>query len=232
MSQNSGQRRAGFTIIELMLAMSFVAALLVAVALTTIQVSGIYNKGITLREVNQVGRSVSDDLQRTLGGATPFALDSDHYVIPATPVPDRGKLCTGQYSYVWNIGTGTGYTYTDGANFSLIKIKDSSESICAASSPPITRFDKNNATELLASGEENGNRLLSLHKFSISTQQDAANNQALYTITMLIGTNDTAQLTSTADSCRPPSDGAGYEDFCAVNQFNFVVRSGNKSGEN
>lgn len=49
----------GFTIIELMLSMTFLAMLMLVIALTTIQISNIYNKGVTLREVNQAGRSVS-----------------------------------------------------------------------------------------------------------------------------------------------------------------------------
>src|SRR3954468_13520221 len=101
--------RQGFTLIELMLAMTFIAMLLVAIALTTIQISNIYNKGITLREVNQAGRSVSDELQRTISSATPFDVTpkgsgdiapASRYITSA----GGGRMCLGNYTYAWNYG--------------------------------------------------------------------------------------------------------------------------------
>lgn len=90
----------GFTLIELMLAMTFVAALLIAIALTVIQISNIYNKGLTMKEVNQVGRSISDDLVRSISQSQSFAVPSDSYVTKDW----GGRLCTGKFSYMelWN----------------------------------------------------------------------------------------------------------------------------------
>src|ERR1044071_8859022 len=104
---------SGFTLVELMLAMTFISLLLIAIALTTIQISNIYNKGITLREVNQAGRSLSDELQRNVSNAVPFdvtpkagnaPLSSKYVVHTGSGNTGGGRLCLGDYSYVWNLG--------------------------------------------------------------------------------------------------------------------------------
>ena len=136
----------GFTLIELMLAMTFIAILLVAVAMTTIQISNIYNKGITLREVNQAGRSLSSEFQRSIGGAVPFDVTPKVDDSPATltskyVVRDGGgRLCLGSYTYAWNYGkTLAGETgapavfnkYSNGSTVRFAKVKDASGSLCA-----------------------------------------------------------------------------------------------------
>ena len=45
----------GFTLVELLLAMTGVAILLVAVATTTIQLMNMYHKGITIKTINPQG---------------------------------------------------------------------------------------------------------------------------------------------------------------------------------
>lgn len=225
---------SGFTIIELMLAMSFVAVLLVAIAMTTIEIGHIYTRGLTLREVNQVGRSVSQDIQRSISASMPFDIApglQSKYV----PSARTGRLCIGRYSYVWNSDTALRDTasspdimYSDGTPVYFAKINDPSASWCTMPYP--TTVPRADATELLATGD----RSLVLHKFSITVPDsavDSGSGQKLYAISMTIGTNDVNQLTADASSCKPPASGAGNEDYCSVNQFDIVVRAGNKSGE-
>lgn len=222
----------GFTLVELMLAMTFISILLVGVAMTTIQISQIYNKGITLREVNQAGRTVADELQRTIASSTPFDAD------PASPTsryivrPGGGRLCVGRYSYTWNYGSaitgGAGAPavfnmYQDGEPVRFAKVDDPSASLCV---DPNLRVDRGEATELLSAGD----RDLVVHVFTVTRgSSDVDIGQALYAISMTVGTNDQQQLTTNDSSCRPPAQGVGNEDYCAVNQFDIVVRAGNKS---
>lgn len=115
-------KNQGFTLVELMLAMGFVGSLLVMIALITIQIMGLYNKGLTLKEVNQVSRMVVRDMQQSIASVDAFRLqykDGDTLRTPVTLAeiknsggnnidyysnPAGGRLCTGQYSYVWNTG--------------------------------------------------------------------------------------------------------------------------------
>lgn len=230
---NHARRTTGFTIIELMLAMTFISVLLVAIALTTIQVSHIYNKGLTIREVNQVSRAVSADLQRSIGASTPFNVDTTSPTTRYIVRPGGGRLCIGRYSYAWNFGKALAAgpsapsiynKYDDGTPVHFAKVNDPSASLCTA---PTTSIKKSDSTEMLASGDHD----LVLHTFSITNSAtDTGTGQALYAISMTIGTNDRAQLTTNDTSCKPPSQGDGSQDYCSVNQLDMVVRAGNKSG--
>ncbi|MDX2776298.1 prepilin-type N-terminal cleavage/methylation domain-containing protein [Streptomyces caniscabiei] len=224
----------GFTLIELMLAMTFISVLLIAIAMTTIQMSNIYTKGITLREVNQAGRTVSDDLQRSIGASSPFDLgDIKKYIHDNV----GGRLCVGKYSYIWSYGEAISnnsatnrYQGTDNEIVRFAKVSDPAGNMCLPTGNngqgPLPRPSKDDSRELLASGD----RDLALHNFTITeTAREAATSQAMYAISFVIGTNDQAQLTTNDTSCRPPSDDVGAEDYCSVNQFDIVARAGNQS---
>jgi type II secretory pathway pseudopilin PulG len=111
---NKADKRYGFTIIELMLAMGFVATLLIAISMTVIQIGNIYNRGLTLKEVNQAGRLISSELQRNIAMTTPFDVssgDGSQYVKKKVDVRNYyinnywgGRLCLNQYSFIWNYG--------------------------------------------------------------------------------------------------------------------------------
>lgn len=221
----------GFTLIELMLAMTFISVLLIAIAMTTIQISNIYTKGITLREVNQAGRTLSDDLQRSVGASAPFDLND---VKKYQHDNAGGRLCVGKYSYVWNYGEAINGNppnrYEDNSIVRFAKVSDPAGRMCQPTGNngqgPLPRLDKTDSRELLASGD----RDLAVHNFTITeTAREPATSQAIYAISFVIGTNDQAQLTTNDTSCRPPSDNVGAEDYCSVNQFDIVARAGNQS---
>jgi prepilin-type N-terminal cleavage/methylation domain-containing protein len=230
-------KKDGFTLIELMLAMTFISLLLVAIAMTTIQVSNIYNKGLTLREVNQAGRSVSEELQRSIAASTPFDVDvsspTSRYIVR----PGGGRLCLGRYSYAWNFGSalkgGIGapsiyntYTVGDATPIRFVKVSDSGSSLCLN---PALKIDHAMATDMLTAGD----RDLAMHKFSIvKSAEEPTIDEALYTISMVIGTNDQAELVTGDTSCKPPAEGQGNENYCSVNQFDLIARAGNKGGSN
>jgi prepilin-type N-terminal cleavage/methylation domain-containing protein len=226
----------GFTLIELMLSMSFVAFLLLAIAMTTMQITHIYNKGITLRQVNQAGRALSDELQRSITSAMPFEVTSgstSRYVAQ----PGGGRLCVGSYTYAWNYGSailgGAGApaivnTYEGGGDpIRFVKVADSGASLCV---DPTKSIERNKASEMLVGGD----RDLVLHQFSIKREvNDASIGQALYGISMIIGTNDREQLVTGDTSCKPPSASqASADGYCAVNQFDIIARAGNKAEGN
>jgi prepilin-type N-terminal cleavage/methylation domain-containing protein len=237
MSQTNKKR--GFTLIELMLAMTFISVLLVAIAMTTIQISNIYNKGITLREVNQAGRAVSSELQQSIASSVPFDVtpksdNSSGTAASRYVVRDGGgRLCLGNYTYAWNYGSalaggsGAPAVYNKYDNNTLVrfaKVDDAGGALCADVNKIVPHAK---ATELLSTGD----RDLVLHSFSITeTSSDLSINQALYAITMVIGTNDRQQLTADSTSCKPPAAGVGDENYCSVNQWDIIAHAGNKAG--
>lgn len=223
----------GFTLVELMLAMAGVAFLLLAIAMTTIQISNIYSKGTTLKSVNQAGRDLSDVLQRDIKSSTPFDLTSPSKYLST---PHGGRLCMGQYSYVWNYGaTITSSSTTDKIVFDdgstpvrLARVLDAGGQLCinADAHQPIVR---DNATELLNSADSDGLDL-ALHSFTVtSSAPDPSTGQALYSVSFSLGTNDVKALSTGDASCRPPNEDESNWEFCAVNIFEFTTRAGNRT---
>lgn len=236
---HAASRRRGFTLIELMLAMSFISVLLIAIAMTVIQISNIYNRGITLKDVNQAGRSLSVEITRSINSSPAFSVDpgsGSHFV----QLDWGGRLCVGQYSYVWNYGKAITEdnksklnTYDDDIDPSkseeilrFVKVLDPVASYCQARDKEV---NPNDAVELLDAGEHN----LAVHKFTITSEPtavDTKTKQRLYSISFILGTNDQAALTYDSGfntSCKPPSEPGSDLNYCAVNRFALTARSGN-----
>ncbi len=151
-SLSSDQTKSGFTLIELSLAMAFIALLLIAIAVVTINIIAIFQKGATLKAVNSVGRSLIDDLTSTINASPSVDTISlcNKYVkgpTPADPVNYREKcikdsardfiyhanydskgrqyngiFCTGSYSYLWNTYYGLRESYNDGGKKHAIAV--------------------------------------------------------------------------------------------------------------
>ncbi len=225
--------KSGFTIIELMLAMTFVSALLIAVAMTVIQIGNIYNRGITVKNVNQIGRSLASELQRSVAGSGVFNINpgvGSRYIVQDW----GGRLCVGQYSYIWNYGKdilagddlrlNTYASSTDVIRF--IKVLDQNASYCDDSTKKVVVAD---AIELIDIGEHD----LALHDFSINTADSASDSrtgQRLYSIEFQLGTNRDGTLLYESDEnpvCKIPGEDGADPSYCSVNHFNIVVRAGN-----
>jgi type II secretory pathway pseudopilin PulG len=226
----------GFTIIELMLAMMFVSMLLLGIALTVIQIGNVYNKGLTMKAVDQAGRSIANDMRLVISESQPIVLDSalkeQRYPNSDPNSPDGGRFCTGQFSYIWNYGKSIDrpinkYALGDDV-VRFARVKDNGAEYCAQPNKPVLQQD---ATELLAAGD----RDLAIQSFSIiPVASDPTVGQAIYRIIMEIGTNNQGaiQKLSTQDtSCKPPNDDGALQEFCSVNRFDFTAIAGNKGGQ-
>jgi prepilin-type N-terminal cleavage/methylation domain-containing protein len=243
------KNQSGFTLIELVLAMAFISMLLLAIALTVLQISETYNRGLTLKEVDQASRTISDDLSRDITNTPTFSLQSgsNHYVTQAW----GGSLCLGRYSYVWNFGKALS-TYSAGQTtsinllndsngvksvFNIVKVIDANGSMCANANPKV--ISSASATELLQNTDHN----LAVHEFCATTDpaaNDSLTGQQLYTLAFTLGTNDAAALTtSTAPACagtnqndgllqcKDPSQSGADLQYCTVQEFSLVVRAQN-----
>ncbi len=122
----SKQKKA-FTIIEFLLAMTFLAVLLMGITTVTLRILEIYRKGLSMRAINATGRDILNDMSRTVAGSpiveniNPKAAEgstnitSDDILIAyrnyynettmtynEKTVQAGGVFCTGSYSYIWN----------------------------------------------------------------------------------------------------------------------------------
>ena len=118
--------KAGFTLVELSISMAFIGFLLIVVTYTTMQIMSIYNKGLTLKEVNSVSRLAVRDIQQSISSVNSFIInyeDDSGVVKRANSLEDAsekmqhyydtdkgGRLCTGSFSYIWNYSDTVGVT--------------------------------------------------------------------------------------------------------------------------
>ena len=154
--------KQGFTITEVSLSMVFVSFLLLAIAALIMYSTTLYQKGLTLRAVNNTGLELVDELTRTISYSRTTNSDKYYFQYYGTvylpnagnqqlnEVPYWGVFCTGTYSYAWNTGyisnnstyrrTASGANFTDeqrlkvngSSNFRLIRMNDSTRELCAS----------------------------------------------------------------------------------------------------
>lgn len=238
------RRQRGFTIVELMIAMAFIAVLLLAIAGAIMQVGAVYNRGVTMKSVNQAGRVVIDDMKRAMSESGPLSA----VYVPQSPDETTvigGRLCTGVFSYVWNIGVAVNpddpasqvNRYEGPAHenkqLRLVKIPDNSKQYCT---DPELAVDASKAVELLTSGSvATGNSQtvtgnLAVQRFSIERlTNNVSTGSALYSITIVISDADREAILD--DSCKPPNDDESNQEYCAVNEFTFTAQAGNGGGQ-
>ncbi len=129
------QHKKGFTLVELMLSMSFVSILLITIAIITVNILTIYQKGLAIKTVNAVGRELTDEFTNALNVSPSVDTKSlcgntrlikyeyrdacrqdkaSNFVfqqtIDSSPTAKgsqlNGVFCTGKYSYIWNTPAG------------------------------------------------------------------------------------------------------------------------------
>ena len=239
-------KQSGFTLIELTLAMLFISFLLLGIALTVIQIGGIYTQGTTAKEINQTSRDISDDLNRTIAASGPLTLSTDYMLRPSATSPAGGRLCLGTYSYVWNYAkaiSGNNANVTkylagpDGttpeAPIRLIKVPDPGKLYCIKSGTAFTyanirSVDTPKAQELLKAGD----RELGIHDLSFITPvpasaTDSSTGRQLYSLSYTIGTSNVTAMNATQTACLAAGTANADTLYCNVQKFNLVISAGN-----
>ena len=232
--------KKGFTIIELMLAMTAVSLLMLSIATLTIFMKDIMVKGNTYRELNAASRNINNSLSRSFNSISLSGLDGQmRAAATAGPVyyvktGQAGAFCTGSFSYLWNDDLVlkdpdavapirySGAATTD-KSIRFIKVVDSSMQYCdpaTRNTAWVTVPRDSSVNEVLSSGETNM-MLYDVNFSQIATDNDTG--QSLINISYILGTGSDAaqQITATGGTCTPNSD----ENYCAINNFNVTVRT-------
>lgn len=226
------QKDQGFTLVEMLLAMIFVAFLMLTIALTTIGMAHTYQRGMTLASINTVGRSIITDVRRTITNSpirAGSAADSMEY--RQGSIVRGGAVCFGNFSYIWNLGdtvaTGSGAVkYSDGSVVRLAKVTDPAGAYCQKQPDADELVLGRNASELLSDGATGDSAAgIALQRPITVKNGPSGETQALYTVAFQLGTNDKSARNDDG-TCKPPSDANGNLDYCAVSEFSFLVRAG------
>ncbi len=240
--------KRGFTIVELTIAMAFISVLLLSIVMISIQAGKMYSRGIALRSVNQSGRSIDmvmrQDFLQT--NSRQISKNSDDTLIITTnnimdgvSKPINRRFCLGSYSYIWNtpevIDNGGG-AYDESAvvlsekPINFARVVDPNAILCEvdASGKYLNELDTfvDGVTHLLKMPDADGEVVLAVHSLQflpVAVIDDQP--EALYRITMTIGTSKMSEINTADQSCRPPAEGESNFEFCAINQFDTIVRT-------
>lgn len=223
------RRSFGFTIVELNLALIFVAILLLAVATTAIYAGKLYQKGLSLKMVNQTGRQVVDQMRRDIAQAPSSRIQIVHN--GATH-----RLCLGGISYIYNdaaaindIANPTGQIIRSGPASSsvpviLARVVDQNDDWCQNSGALMNLAADADYVEML---QPDASIPLAIHKFEIApiaqSGDASASQQALFQLVIELGTNE--RNTVSGQMCRPPTDNTSNFDYCAIREFNTIIRT-------
>lgn len=193
-------KQKGFTLIELMLAMAFIAFMLLFITSAILQATKLYVKGTAVRQINQASRQALGDIGTTMRYSKPNYIAS------------QNRLCVGGVSYVWNIeGAPQTNAFAAPNNTNLLRlvsIDDPSGSLCAT---PFGAIDKTKAKSLV--GDE-----AAVLKFVVNQ------NDSLWDVSLVLSTAGSnaplsGQSTPTTFAC------AADNQFCALGDFETSIYS-------
>ena len=237
-------RQYGFTLVELMLAMAFVSVLLLAIATIAIQAGKLYNRGLTLKSINQSGREISDSLRRDFLQANAGKISGNAnlaVVMVQVGGADRsGRLCLGDYSYVWNVPkvvsgevkAGAGIITEVGGPHSgrpinFARVIDPDGMLCQKNETTgayMSTVATDKVTHLLKPAGSN-DVVLAIHQMKAARVAGDSGADSLYRLEFVLGTSQLEAVNTANGTCKPPADNSENLAFCAINSFEMIVRT-------
>lgn len=225
--------KQGFTLIELMLAMTFISILLLSITMVGIQAGRMYSRGVVLRDVNQAGRDISDMFRRDFLQANVGKINITGLRVPNNENWTTGRLCLGAHSYVWNnpkylddpslLGANRLFK-VDGNPINLVRVVDADGGLCKRDGSgryPET-VDMAKSSNLLRS-ISSGDGSIGVHNVTLEKITSDNSREALYKLTFTLGTSKMSEIRNS--SCKAPDETDSNFEFCAINKFEMIVRT-------
>ena len=130
MDRYHDDRQRGFTLIEVTMAMIFVAFIIFILAAVTVNIIRSYNRGVWLSRINLAGQQLNMDIGEKARYSTAAVVDKDNR-----------RLCVGGVSYLWNTEADIDKDIDkngnnlnrldDGQVFSLVRVDDPNAEYCS-----------------------------------------------------------------------------------------------------
>lgn len=234
------RRQKGFTLVELTLAVAFLGTLVLLSSAIIVSTINIYNKGVAIKQINQAGRALAEDISRLTSRGSEVEI-ADHGL--------AGYLCVKESnmwrSYTWNsIQRGDGTTPT-------AEISDAARRQFTVGSQPISLVRSNDTVNGLSYCElpqgsnvdipaGNVTQMLNAQVRILSVDIVASTEPSLRKLVFWIGTYDASgtvpNMTPEYVAAAPgvPAfwrcKGGNLGDFCAVSKFETVIYTPNIEG--
>ncbi|HWZ65542.1 MAG TPA: hypothetical protein VNX65_01955 [Patescibacteria group bacterium] len=198
----------GFTIVELMFALTFIGFIMLFTVSATVQIMRVYSKGVALKEINQSARNILEDISRV-------ARNSDGSAI--TFLPAQNRICFGSVSYVWNTQANTINKYDDNTPVTMARAGDSSNSLCTITNPGVPNDPQPHVTKSSSTAILSNNVWVQ----NINLVQSADKN--LVTISVRLSTTGSNQPTDNDPALGMVCSGDINGRYCAVSTFSTSV---------
>ena len=225
--------KQGFTLIELMLAMTFISILLLSITMVGIQAGRMYSRGVVLRDVNQAGRDISDMFRRDFLQANVGKINITGLRVPNNENWTTGRLCLGAHSYVWNnpkylddpslLGANRLFK-VDGNPINLVRVVDADGGLCKRDGSgrypeTVDMAKSSNLLRPISSGDGS----IGIHNVTLEKITSDSSREALYRLTFTLGTSKMSEIRNS--SCKAPDEAESNFEFCAINKFEMIVRT-------
>jgi prepilin-type N-terminal cleavage/methylation domain-containing protein len=125
----SHKKQQGFTIIELLLAMTAIAFILLSVLYAILHAANLIGKGTAVRTITQIGRQQIDAIAKDLRYGSGFT------------VGGTNRLCVGGKSYIWNVPGSSVNLFTDNTRINFVVANATMKYCDALTNPKISRAD-------------------------------------------------------------------------------------------
>lgn len=209
---------AGFTITELMFAMTFIAFIMLFTVMVLLQLMSIYNKGIAMAQINQTGRQLADDMKSEV-----------RFAPPSTAVYNEAarRLCVGGSSYLWNTeadreGNKVKNYFSSGdsavqseTRLGIVRIADQDKIYCTTTNkmPAINQTDMT----ILAG------RNIGILEFKVEIPDPNDMKDSFIKIHMVLSTSGSNKPEKDASGNWKCFSGGSSNPYCAFGEFNNTV---------
>jgi hypothetical protein len=118
----------------------------------------------------------------------------------------------------------------DGSPINFVRVVDPTAQLCDKNAegayPNTLDTFSDGITHLLKMPDSDGEVVLAIHSLALSpVATDENQSEGLYRINLTIGTSKMSEINTADQSCKPPEDGESNFEFCAINQFDTIVRT-------
>ena len=238
MKKTLHKRHEGFTLIELILVIAFLGSLMLLASASIVQAINIYNKGNAIKQINQAGRALIEDINRLSSSGAEVEID-DNGTAGCLRVGFTGG--DGRV-FLWNsAASGLGGTAASAGDRTWIWASGT-DAVSLVQSTETT--DTSNYC-YLPSTSEPGNLVIGQWTPVLARQVrilsvDIANStdSSLKKLTFWIGTHDGTTDGSNVPGMTPTRNadatwtcqGGSIGNFCAVSKFETVLYTPNAGG--
>ncbi len=215
-----GNQKAGFTIIELIIATAVFSIILLMATFALLQIGRTYYKGITTNKTQQTSRNVTDEISRAIQFSGSGITETTN---------DSKPFCIGDQRYSYKLNQQVENSINTPLNQGYHALVVDSYAGCNGSSPKISGFDTANPGE---SGHPAGRELLETHMRLAKLVVKKIADSNLYQVTIRVVYGDSDLLDDKLDANgNPGTDGVRDScsstrqggQFCAVSELSTVV---------